>query len=178
MKTFKYKSLSKEHKSKYWFDVFKAIENNKEDNRTLILITHGFLEIMTEILINELTKNKSKILNNGSIYSYSVRLLILNEMGVIGDYRYCLLDYFRQLRNKAAHEALFKIELLEIKDYVNSLEKKAYGNKTPLEAKPSLESKSSLKSKTFKEFCIHILVTFWVDHSEIFAKSILGIDNE
>lgn len=95
----------------HFFDALKAVKN---DDRSLLLVTNGYFEILTDVLISAKCRNKKRILEDGRSYPYSVKLVILSEVGAIDIRLFQLLDAFRKLRNRAAHEAFFSVE---VKDY-------------------------------------------------------------
>jgi hypothetical protein len=65
--------------------------------------------LLANTLIKKKAKNGKKIVKDTRTYSYSTQILILNELEIISDKEYEVLNWFRKLRNKAAHEALFQI---------------------------------------------------------------------
>lgn len=89
--------------------VLDEINSLKDQPRLQIFITHGFLEFIVSVLVKSKTKNGKKIYSDSRSYPYSAQILILNEVSVISDEQFQVLDWFRKMRNKAAHEALFKI---------------------------------------------------------------------
>lgn len=82
----------------------------KDSSRSLILITNGFLELLIETLIKYRCKSAKKILEDSRSFPYSSKLLILNEIGVLPENLFEKLDWFRKLRNKAAHEPFFEVD--------------------------------------------------------------------
>ncbi|MCB1243829.1 MAG: hypothetical protein AB7I98_04510 [Verrucomicrobiales bacterium] len=101
--------LSKDLQTNKSVEIFRELHIVQEHPRMLILVTHGFLEMMVEALIKHHLKNSKKIIKDGRGYPFSTRLLILNEVGVIHDQWYKFLDWFRKLRNRAAHDAIFEV---------------------------------------------------------------------
>ena len=77
--------------------------------RLQLFITHGFLELIVSALIQAKAKNGKKIKSDTRSYPYSSQILILNEIAVISDEEFKVLDWFRKMRNRAAHEAIFKM---------------------------------------------------------------------
>src|SRR5688572_14718691 len=74
---------------------------NLQDNpRLLILITHGFLELLINTLVEAKCKSGKKITSSQRDYPHSIKILILNEMNVIPDWMYRILDRLRKLRTK------------------------------------------------------------------------------
>jgi hypothetical protein len=98
--------------------VLSEINSIKDNPRMQVFITHGFLELLINILIKNKAKNGKKIARDNRSYTYSSKTLILNELDVINDEFYKVLDWFRKVRNKAAHEPLFAVtneDLSEVK---------------------------------------------------------------
>jgi hypothetical protein len=57
---------------------------------------------MNALIINK-AKNGKKISNDNRSYPYSSKILILHEIGVLSDEDFKVYDWFRKIRNKAAH---------------------------------------------------------------------------
>lgn len=108
--------------------VMKEISDLKNQPRLQLFITHGFLELIVNILIKERAKNGNKISSDTRSYPYSSQILILNELSIITDEEFKVLNWFRKMRNRAAHEALFKITDQDIKNV------KISGNKIQLDS--------------------------------------------
>jgi hypothetical protein len=92
------------------FALFRELSKVKDNQRSLVIVTHGFIELLVNTLIAAHCKHgKKKIVLNSRDYSQSVKLVILNELNVLDDHLYRILDWFRKLRNKAAHEPFFQL---------------------------------------------------------------------
>lgn len=89
--------------------VMKELNELKGQPRLQLFVTHGFLELIVSILVRSKAKNGKKIQSDTRSYPYSSQILLLNEISVISDQEYKVLDWFRKMRNRAAHEALFKL---------------------------------------------------------------------
>lgn len=89
---------------------YVELEKVKDSDRSLILITNGFLELLIESLIRKKCKRSKKILKDNRSFPYSSKLMILNELDIISDEHYHNLDLFRKLRNRAAHEPFFSVQ--------------------------------------------------------------------
>jgi len=101
---------------------------------------------------------KGKRINSSSRdFPHSIKLLLLNEIGVIDDYRFAALDYFRKLRNRAAHDPFFSIDMENLKGKFNQLARRA----------PS--GQHTLRAKNYYEFCLYIVLTLWIDHQKTFT---------
>jgi hypothetical protein len=86
-----------------------ALLNVQNDPRSLVLVTNGFLELLVEAIIREKCKNRKKVLGDNRSWPYGSKLLLLNEMGAISPGVYRDLDWFRSIRNDAAHNPFFEI---------------------------------------------------------------------
>src|SRR4051794_28612572 len=86
---------------------FGQLRSVKGNPRILVLSTNGFLELLVNAVIDTKCKNGKKITSSNRDFSYSTKLLILNEVGLLPDGFYRILDWFRRIRNRAAHEPFF-----------------------------------------------------------------------
>ena len=102
-------NIQKRVESNLLLGVMKELNALEGYPRMQVFITHGFLELLANTLIKKKAKNGKKIVKDTRTYSYSTQILILNELEIISDKEYEVLNWFRKLRNKAAHEALFQI---------------------------------------------------------------------
>lgn len=75
----------------------------------MLLVAHGFLEVMVNMLVEAKLRNGKKVVSERQNYSHAIKLLLLNEVGVINDELYEHLDFLRDLRNSAAHSAFFQL---------------------------------------------------------------------
>ena len=89
--------------------ITREITMVKNNNRLLVLVTHGFIELLVNALIDHYLKNSKKVTNDGRSYPHSTKLLLLNEVGIIDDNLYKVFNWFRKLRNRAAHQPIFKV---------------------------------------------------------------------
>lgn len=85
------------------------LEKVKADERSLVLVASGYLELLVEILVEARCKHGKQITNDSRSYPYSAKLLILHEIGALDDRLFKHLERFRKLRNRAAHEPFFEI---------------------------------------------------------------------
>ena len=145
-----------------FLQVMKELWVVREHHRPLVLVTHGFIEMATDALIKHHVKNAKRILHDSRTYPHSAKLLILNELGVVSDANYALLDSLRKLRNRAAHEPLFE---LHENDFRTVRLADANG---PIE--------------DFHMYCILLLGRFWNAHLPIlgplFAPGAMGIEEK
>jgi len=119
------------------------------------IVTHGVLELLVNTLIEHRCKHGNKIIERTRDYPQSVKLVLLNETGLISDFYYKLLDAFRDLRNKAAHQAQFNLtpELL-----------------LPFKAIIASDRKAKLDDpRNFGLLCCEFIFGFWNSYVELFA---------
>lgn len=128
--------------------IIREIEKVKDNPRALVLITHGFLEMMIDILVKNKCENQGRILSNGQTFSHSTKLIILNEIGVIDNESYKIYDKFRKLRNSAAHKPFFDFDNMDTGIKVKGKE---------------------MTSGNLLEFCQLSIFSLWNKYTEIFA---------
>ena len=155
-------SLPEELRDDTFLQVIQELALVKNHHRPLVLVTHGFIEMMVEALIKHHVKNPKRILVDSRTYPHSAKLLILNEVGVVDDQTYRVFDWFRRLRNRAAHEPLFKL--------------------LPEDFQRLRCSDPPEPLKDFHRFCIFLLGGFWNVHLDVlgplFAPGALGKSTE
>lgn len=115
-------------------------------SRLLVLVAHGFIELMVNTLCDHYLKNGKKITSDSRSYLHSSKLIILNEVGVIDDHQYKIYDWFRRLRNKAAHQPIFDIEK---KDLCH------------------LRNEKYHDPENFFSLCIILISSLWNDHTKV-----------
>jgi hypothetical protein len=89
--------------------VLASLRRMSDEPRVLVLVTHGFIELLINAIAEVKCRNASKIINNSRDFSYSAKLTILHEMRVLSDHHYRLLNWFRKLRNESAHDPFFEL---------------------------------------------------------------------
>ena len=120
----------------------------KDNDRSLVLITNGFLELLVEVLIKNKCKSSKRILGDNRTFPYSSKLIILNEVGAISDKNYHNLDHLRKLRNRAAHEPFFTMQ----EDSFNNFS--VHGYKTINKLYP---------------LCIYLIADMWDENKDVFT---------
>lgn len=125
--------------------LFHKLGEAENDDFKLIILTNALLELLTNILIEEKLKNKNKIAN-GNEYTYAIKLVILNERNIINDILFKDIDTLRKIRNKAAHEPVFKLNHNDIK-YL------------PIR-----------KNEKLYDGCVTVIGSLWNQHKNIFMK--------
>jgi hypothetical protein len=99
--------------------VFNEISVVKGHPRLIVLVGNGFLELLISILVKEKLKNGKKIYSDSRTYTYAIQLVMLHETGIITDTEYKTLDWYRGIRNRAAHEPIFEITTADLEDLGN-----------------------------------------------------------
>ena len=128
---------------------FNEIEKVKENSRSLVIVTHGLIELLLNTVIDSKLKHgKKKITSNNKDYPQSVKLVILHELNFIDNNLYQILDWFRKIRNKAAHEPFFGLNKSEY-DFAN----KSLNRFIPEESK--------YKPNNLFHFCKLLVGTIW-----------------
>ncbi len=128
--------------------------------RLLVLVGNGFLEVLVSTLVKYKLKRGTSVSADSRTYTYSVKLTLLHEAGILTDKEFTTLDWYRSIRNRAAHEPLFRIETEDFAalgnpayaslarlqslttDLVGQIWNKHYELFTPLFAEPSAISRS------------------------------------
>lgn len=126
---------------------FRELDRVKDDQRLLVIVSHGFLELLVNALIDAECRNSKRITSNNRDYPHSAKLLILNEKAVIDDGFYKTLDWLRKLRNRAAHDPFFELTKSDL-----SLFGTTYGD-----------------PENFYGLCVMLLTSFWNTHVHVFV---------
>ncbi|MGL1053786.1 DUF4145 domain-containing protein [Vibrio vulnificus] len=88
--------------SDYMLQVCDEIGLVKENPRLLVIVSHSFVEMIVKTLSDHhLPKVKLK--------NHNQRLEKLRKEQVIDEFQFQLYDWFRDLRNKAAHTPIFRL---------------------------------------------------------------------
>lgn len=130
------------------------LDEVKNHHRSLVLVMGGWLELLIECLIEKHCKNAKKMLGDDKTYSYAVKLVILNECGVLTDIDFKWLNAFRNIRNDAAHKTRFTLTQERLA---------TLGNDWSVE-------------NAFQN-CLAIFTTFWNQHADTFAEAFDMIAN-
>jgi len=137
--------------------VMREMHNVQDNHRLLVIIAHGFIELLVSTLVKAKCKNASKLKNTRD-FPHSAKLLILHELGHIDDFRYRSLDWFRGLRNSAAHEPLFEVNEEEWKDRY----KQVTGDHVE-------KAEQVFNVTRFYDLCRMFVMTFWANHADVFG---------
>jgi len=128
--------------------VFKELSLVKDHSRLLVLVTHGFIELLVNALIDHHLKNSKKVTSDSRSYPHSTKLLILNELGLLEDQEYKVFDWFRKLRNKAAHQPIFNVTKSELS---------------------KIATEEFKDPENFYSLCVALIGGFWNQHVPIFG---------
>ena len=130
-------------------DFHKELRKVKDNDRSLVIITHGFIELLINTIIDSrLIHGKKKITSNNRDYPVSVKLVILNELKILDKDLYKILDWFRKIRNKAAHDPFFSLDNNERGFYKKSLDR-------------FIPGESQRPNRTLYDFCHFLVGTIW-----------------
>ena len=156
------KESSQDNSEKNVFQaLFPELKKVKDNQRSLVLITHGFIELLLNSIIDNKCKlGKKKITASSRDYPHSVKLVLLYELNYIDKQLYQILDRFRKVRNEAAHEPLFQIKEADSSFFNQSLERFIAGE-------------SKRKPNNLYHFCILLIGTIWNENLDIFMPKFL-----
>jgi len=74
---------------------YKELEKVRDNQRSLVIISHGFIELILNTIIDiKLKHGKNKITKNTRDYPQSVKLVIINELKIIDNDLFKILDGF------------------------------------------------------------------------------------
>jgi len=128
--------------------VMREFELLQHHPRSCVIVMHGFIELLVNTLIEEKCKTGKKMAENNRDYPHSVKLTILFEMGLLGEEEFKKLNWFRKLRNDAAHEAVFAVTPEKLQLFVGT--KFADVSHFPL-------------------LCMDIFMTLWNKYADLFS---------
>jgi len=137
---------------------FGELNSVKQHHRSLGIITHGFIELFLNRIIDDKCKHgKKRITSNNRDFPLSVKLTLLNELSLIDDKIYRILDGFRKIRNRAAHEASFIITDADWQLLNRGLDRFIYGE-------------SKRKPNDLSHFCQLLIGTIWNENLDILSN--------
>jgi hypothetical protein len=136
--------------------VMREVLDTTTDPRVAILVAHGLVELMINVLIEERCKNGKKIVNDTRGFPHSVRLLILHENGVLADSWYELRNRFRKLRNDAAHQPFFTVDKGQLMHVAE-----------PWERDLPKDLNADRPSDSIGLLCGSIVQSLWQNHREV-----------
>lgn len=109
---------------------------------------------MNTIIDTSCKHGKKKITSNHRDFSHSVKLVLLSELGLLDNKLYQILDWFRNLRNRAAHEVFFELTPADIKFANESMMRFL-----PVEMEPIVAD--------LDRFCKLLIGTIWNKHLDV-----------
>ena len=123
--------------------IFRQLYDATLTPRFQVLITQGFVELLVNAVIDAKCKNAKKITDNSRDFPYSIKLVLLHELGLLSDSLYQTLNQLKKHRNKAAHDPFYDISGTVVT------------NGRPM--------------ARLYEFCLGVICEFYNQHSNILA---------
>jgi hypothetical protein len=128
--------------------VFGELESLKGQPRACVVVTHGLVELLINILVEEKCKNATKIVEQTRDFPHAVKLVLLHELGIINDEQFRALSWFRKLRNRAVHEPQFEIRTSDL----------------------DIFKTTSFANAEFHVQCMVVVMILWNQNQEIFSR--------
>ncbi len=144
--------------------VLAAVLGKVNDERSIIILTGGFIEFCLARLIEAKLKYHKKILSDTRSYPFSTQLILLNELSLISDKLFRSLDDFRKLRNKAAHDAIFKVSEKDLQNICTHIQ-------IDLKQRSRVNAPQSVFDNPVRMTCLRIILKLFEEHFEILSKS-------
>jgi hypothetical protein len=129
--------------------VLRTLSTFKSVPWILVLMTTGLVELLLNQLIRYRCKNHKIILKSNREYPLSVKTVLLHEAKVISDDLFNDLEWFRKLRNKAAHNPFFILDTDDLKRFKRRKFKNPYH---------------------FNLICVQLITDILLTDQEIFSK--------
>lgn len=126
--------------------VIREMDKSKDSACSLVLATHKLIERMTKELVEEKCTRKTWK------QSHASKLRALNKIGAINDDLHEVLQWFRKLRNRAAHEPVFRVTDHDLQRI----------------GRPQAKD-----NRQFFFLCAQILGDYWNLHGKFFAAKFL-----
>lgn len=127
------------------------------DPRVVVFVTHALVELMVNTLIENKCKHGKKITSDSRGFSHAAKLVILNELGIVDDISYQVLDRLRKLRNDAAHDPFFEVQESRIRSIAEPIEGHA----------PDIPEGWTRVSDDLGLLCANIVQSFWGRHKDV-----------
>jgi hypothetical protein len=125
--------------------VLREFEMLQHHARSCTIIMSGFIEL----LVNTLIQEKCQGINEKSVKTHGQRIGVLHAKKLIDDDEFNKLEWFRKLRNEAAHEAVFDI------------------GKKNFDLFKGTQFESAAR---FPGLCMDVFVRFWNKNKDTFKK--------
>lgn len=127
------------------------------DARTMIVVSHGLIEVMVNTLVGVKCKHGKEIVRDTRGFPHSVKLMLLNELGVIDDVAFEMLDRLRRVRNDAVHGPFFEIDSQRVRWIVEPIERDV----------PPKSAHWIGLSDDLGLMCANIVHNFWAEHRDV-----------
>jgi len=137
----------------------REIGKVKDNDRSVVIITHGFIELLITAIASSICKEGKRIKSNSRDYPQSVKLVLLHEMGVLDKELFSILDKFRKIRNSASHEPFFKLNDKDI-EFIESSYIRFLPDKIP-------------PNYNINDFCTFLVATIWNNNLNILGPIFL-----
>ena len=137
---------------------FEELVVAEKHPRSLVIIANGYIELFINTLIDEKCKNgKNNTTKNNRDYPLSVKLTLLNELNVLDKRLFQILDNFRKIRNRAAHDPSFSITTADWGILNKGLDRFILGE-------------SKRKPNNLAHFSKLLIGTLWNEHLDTMTK--------
>ncbi len=133
---------------------FTELPSESGTTRFQIIVANCYLELFVNQLAIHKCKNKNKIKKSNRDFTHSIKITLLHEVGIIGDWELKYLDWFRKRRNEAAHNVEFSITNEHLKLFREH------------QVKPG---EPKLDPNNIGKLCEEIVAGFWNMHADFFA---------
>ena len=132
--------------------ILQELQVMRASHRLCVIAAHGLLELLINTFVEANCKHGKDISSRSRDYTHSAKLVILHELSLITDSEFRQFDWFRKLRNRAAHDPLFEITSADLDLFRGS----DYSN-----------------PDNFYMVCINLIGGFWNRHVTFFAPKFL-----
>lgn len=121
----------------------------KENPRLLVIVSHSFVEMMVKNLLDHYVPGMQ-------LKNHNQRLEKLKKESVIDDFQFKLYDWFRELRNDAVHNPIFRLK------------------ESDFEKLHGLVKQEQLGINSFHSFSIKLISELWNKNLEVLGAEYLG----
>lgn len=121
----------------------------KDNPRLLVIVSHSFVEMMVKTLLDHHVPGMQ-------LKNHNQRLEKLKKESVIDDFQFKLYDWFRELRNDAVHNPIFRLK------------------ESDFEKLHGLVKKEQLGVNNFHSFSIKLIFELWNKNLEVLGAAYLG----
>ena len=135
--------------SDYMLQVGDEIGIVKDNPRLLVIVSHAFVEMMVKTLSDHYIP--TVVLKN-----HNQRLEKLKKEKIIDDFQFSVYDWFRELRNEAAHTPIFRL---------------SNEHYSPLRG---IVNNKDLKAECFHRFSLSLISELWNKNIEILGPVYLS----